>query len=69
MLRMGPYTLTVFHKGSLVATEVAHAKRAAEVMMKIKELLDRHHDCHRLRVEGPIGHLFTVDCKGDRVDD
>ena len=69
MQPMGPYTLTVFHKGNPLPTETAHAARAPEVLEKIKELLERHADCHRVRVDTLTAHLFTVDCNGDRVDD
>ncbi|RYF88414.1 MAG: hypothetical protein EON95_20375 [Caulobacteraceae bacterium] len=32
-------------------------------------VLAKHADCHRIRVDSPTAHLFTVDCKGDVVDE
>lgn len=66
---MGPYTLTVFHKGRPVPTETVHATRAADVLTRIGTLLEKHADCHRIRVDNLTLHLFTVDCNGDVVQD
>lgn len=66
---MGPYTLTVFNAGSRVPVEVAHAKRAPEVLEKIAALLKAHEGCERIRVESMATHLFTVDCHGDRIEE
>ncbi|RZI98469.1 MAG: hypothetical protein EON90_13255 [Brevundimonas sp.] len=66
---MGPYTLTVFHKGNPVPTETAHASRAPEVLNKIQALLKKHDGCERIRVSSLTAHLFTVDCHGNTVDD
>ena len=66
---MGRYTLTVFHKGRPLPTETIHLTRAAQVLPGISSLLAKHADCHRIRVDSPTAHLFTVDCKGDVVED
>ena len=66
---MGRYTLTVFHKGRPLPTEAIHVPRAADVLSAISSLLAKHADCHRIRVDSPTAHLFTVDCKGDVVED
>jgi hypothetical protein len=63
------YRLKVIHKDSALPVEVAEAFRAQEVMDTIKLLLERHPDCHRIRVEIGTGLLFAVDCTGERVDD
>ncbi|KQS53831.1 hypothetical protein ASG17_12760 [Brevundimonas sp. Leaf363] len=69
MQRMGPYTLSVFRRGEPAPTETAHAARAVDVLRLIKELRERHSDCHRIRVSMVNTPLFAVDCNGETVDD
>lgn len=64
---MGPYILMVFHEGNNAPTERVAASRASEVLDRIRSLLARHPDCHRIRVETTAGFLFAVDCNGETV--
>ena len=66
---MTAYRLLVFHEGASSPTATATVSRAPEVLEQITGLLTKHPDCHSIRVEGPSGFLFAVDCKGNTISE
>jgi hypothetical protein len=63
------YTLSVFLMGETMPVETVLANRAPDAMKKIQELLLNHEDCERIRIYSISGFLFSVDCRGERIDD
>ena len=63
------YTLTVFEKGTLPAVETVNVKGAQAVMKAIPELLEKHPGCEIIRVHAGPAYLFSVDCKGDTINE
>ena len=63
------YTLTVFEKGTLLAVESVTLNGAPAVMKAIPELLAKHPGCEIIRVHAGPTYLFSVDCKGDTINE
>lgn len=63
------YTLTVFESGKLLAVETVTLNGAAAVMRTIPELLEKHPGCEIIRVYAGPAYLFSVDCKGDTINE
>ena len=62
------YRLIVRHPGRDQPTESVDIPRSSEVLMTIPLLLERHADCESVDVLYNGGRLFSVDCKGNRID-
>jgi hypothetical protein len=61
------YTLEVFFDGKLHHTE--RLTSAAEVLVRIPQLLQEHDGCEKIVVSLARTWLFSVDCKGNRLPD
>jgi hypothetical protein len=62
------YELAVFKPGDDFASDRMVLERASEVLRTVPLLLKRHCDCERVEVYHAGGLLFSVDCRGNRID-
>ncbi|MDB5453695.1 MAG: hypothetical protein JWO33_2273 [Caulobacteraceae bacterium] len=62
------YQLRVMKDGDDKPFETIYLSRSEEVLATIPKLLDQHEDCERIAVFFNSGRLFSVDCKGNRIE-
>lgn len=63
------YTLQVFHQSEPTAHATIRVERAADVLVRIPEIISEHRGCDRVVVLAGATRLFAVDCEGNRLPD
>jgi hypothetical protein len=61
------YELMVYHPGDPIARVTVKARRAAEALALIPQLLVEHEGCEHIVVLLGGVRLFAVDCAGNRL--
>ncbi len=61
------YVLHVHYPGQPEATESRSALSGAAALDLIRALLSAHPECECITVHAEGTHLFSVDCKGNRL--
>lgn len=61
--------LQVFHASERNPTETLMKARASDVLAAIPELLAHHNSCDKVVVYAAGARLFSVDCKGNRLNE
>jgi len=62
------YRLEVHYPGRKIPAHSRWVANAVEVLTIIPELLSEHHGCEQVSVWFESTRLFTVDCRGSRID-